>query len=764
MENRLRYSLPATCFEEALPLGNGSVGAMVYGKPDVDKISLNHDTLWSGKPKRVKKEGAYDAYIKSQALVLSGKVEEAEALIEKEFTSDFSQTYMPLGNLYIRSECEGEISDYYRELDFETAAVNVRYKQNRIAFNRKYIVSHPDNCVAIFLSSDAPSSYTFSADSQLKSITTAYQNMLFLTGEAPSNMPATDYTKTSPIEYDGSGIKFAAIGAVKTNGSISFERSELTVKDATEVYFTMCIETSFVSFDSLPVKDHYYPCRSRVERLSEVRFSEILKRHTEDHSSLYSRVKTDFGFPISDKNTDERLKAEDKSQDLGLIELIYNFGRYLIIASSREGSEATNLQGIWNEMFIPPWQANYTVNINTQMNYWPVLMCNLAGLDMPLVDLIKKISVTGMDTAKEFYRANGYCAHHNVDIWGHSSPVGLQRPRSTQWAFWNMSAGWLCRHLFEHYEYTLDKDFLRDTAYPLMKGAAEFYLSVMIKDGENYIVSPSTSPENSYKNAEGKRLVLAKYTAMTQAILTDLFTCISKSADILGIDDDFVKKVRQLLPAFNTYKIGSQGQLLEYDEEYEEFDIKHRHTSHLYGLYPGDEITVEGTPELADACRVTLDRRGDLSTGWAMGWRVCFWAKLKDGNRALNILNNQLRFTDPKNRSTWKGGGSFLNLFCAHPPFQIDGNFGVCAGITLMFLQCEDSKIRILPALPDKFTDGSISGLKAKGNITVDIEWKNKKASRVTLESPYTQKVTLDVQGKEIKALLFANEKLVLEF
>jgi len=764
MENKLKYSSPATCFEEALPLGNGSLGAMVYGKYDKERISLNHDTLWSGKPKIVKRECAYPAYMKAQRLTHEGRLEEASELLVRDFTSDFSQTYMPLGNLYIESKNEGEVTEYYRELDLESACVSVRYTQGDVKFEREYFVSHPDGCMVIKLTSDKPCDYELTADSILKHGVTAYENRIYLTGEAPSGMPATDYPKTAPIAYDGDGVKFAAIASVITDGKTDFNSSTLCVSGATEAVVFVCIETSFLSFDSLPTKEYYYPCEERVKAVSALSYPELLARHIEDYSGLYSRVRLDLGFPCSDKYTDERIKAEDKDGDLGLAELLFNFGRYLIIASSRKGSEATNLQGIWNEKFLPAWQSNYTVNINTEMNYWPVLMCNLAGLDFPLFDMIKKISVTGADTAKEFYRANGYCAHHNVDIWGHSAPVGLQRPRSVQWAFWNMSAGWLCRHLWEHYEYTLDKDFLRDTAYPLMKGAAEFYLSVLIRDGDNYVISPTTSPENSYYLENGTRISLARSTTMSQAICADLFSNLLKASALLGICDAFTQELKEKLPLLNVYKIGSRGQLLEYDREYKEFDEKHRHNSHLYGLYPGEEITVEGTPDLAEACRRTLEIRGDVSSGWAMSWRVCLWAKLKDGNRALTLLKNQLRFASPQKKSVWSGSGSYVNLFDAHPPFQIDGNFGVCAGIALMLLQCEDRKIRILPALPDEFWNGSVKGLKAKGDITVNIEWKDGHLKAFSLTSPHTQDACVSTEYGDINANLSANEIFSVDF
>lgn len=743
MENILRYAQPATCFEEALPLGNGQIGAMVYGGFGRDRISLNHDTLWSGKPRRIARPDARKAYQKSQQLLQENRYAEAEALLERDFTADWTQSYMPLGNLYIKCIHNGEVQNYIRQLDLNTAVASVQYTQGGIRFERSYFVSYPDNCMVVRIRSSEAVDYVLSADSPLKSAVTAWENRLYLTGECPSCVPPGYAQDMVPIVYDGEGVKFAAIGSVNTNGIVNISQGALSVRDTTELTFVMCIETSFIDFDTLPAKPCYYPCETRAMATAAVPYDVLYSRHVTDHAALYDRVRADFGFPANAAMTDERLKAENKDNDLGLAELLYNYGRYLIIAASREGSQAANLQGIWNEHFFAPWSSNYTLNINTEMNYWPVLMNNLAGLDLPLIELTRKLSVTGRDAARDFYGAMGYCAHHNADLWGHATPVGMQSKGSLRYAFWNMSAGWLCRHVWEHYEYTLDANYLRHTAWPLMKGAAEFYLDILVKEGDHYILSPTTSPENSFLHPHDGRIGLSRRCAMSQGILMDLFTNISRAAELLGIADGFVEQVQAILPHLNTYAVGSEGQLLEFEEDFPENDIHHRHLSHLYGLYPGEIITTESTPELAQACRVTMERRGDLSTGWAMGWRVCLWAKLKDGDRALKLVKDQLRFVDPANTKTSFSGGTYPNLLDAHPPFQIDGNYGVCAGITLMLLQCEDSVIRLLPALPGEFQNGSISGLKAKSNITVDIAWQKGKLTQYSLESAADCTVTV---------------------
>ena len=736
MEHILRYAQPATCFEEALPLGNGHAGAMLYGGCGKERLSLNHDTLWSGKPRRVTRPAAPEAYQKSRQLIADGHYAEAEALLERDFTADWSQAYMPLGNLYIECKQPGEPENYTRQLDLRTGVAFVAYTQGGVRFHRSCFVSHPDNCIVLHITSDKCADYCISADSQLKSAVTSWKNRIYLTGECPSCAPPGYAQDATPIVYDGEGIKFAAIGAVNTDGTVGTAQGTLTIAGATEITFVMCIETSFLRFDALPTKPYYYPCEARLQTVAEMPYDALLRRHTADHGALYDRVKADFGFPLSGKMTDDRLQNENKDEDLGLVELLYNYGRYLLIAASREGSQATNLQGIWNEHFFAPWSSNYTVNINTEMNYWPVLMNNLAGLDLPVIELVKKLCVTGSHAARDFYGAGGYCAHHNADLWGHATPVGMQSKGSLRYAFWNMSAGWLCRPVWEHYEYTLDEAYLRNTAFPLMKGAAQFCLDILVRDGDRWIITPTTSPENAFIHPQDGRIAVDRSCAMSQAIVMDLFSNVSRAAEILGIADDFVQQVRSILPHLNTYAIGSAGQLLEFHQEWEEQDMHHRHLSHLYGLYPGESITTEATPALAEACRVSLERRGDASTGWAMGWRVCLWAKLKDGDRALKLVKDQLRYMHPDKLNCSFSGGTYPNLLDAHPPFQIDGNYGVCAGITLMFLQCEDEKIRILPALPGAFRSGHIQGLKAKGDITVDIAWQEGALQQYRLESP----------------------------
>ncbi len=757
MEKLLRYDTPATIFEEALPIGNGSLGAMIYADTELDKIPLNHDTLWSGKPEQYIVKGAKESFEKAQRLVNEGKYHDAQVELEKNFTGMWLNSYLMLGELYIEYNNQGDITNYQRALDLENSIVTVSYLQNGVKFEREYFISYPDNCMMIKIKSSSPASYTVYGGHVGKSHTTAGDQILYFTFECPTTIGPEYAAKQRPVTYDGESIKASAMARILSDGKIETEGDTILVEGAEEMTIYFCAETSFIDVFTAPNKPTFKPCLDRVNELVKKPYDEIKKAHMEDASSLFNRVQTDFGGKASEKTTDRRLKDGDK--DLGMCELLFNFGRYLIISASRKGSRATNLQGIWNDKFYAPWSSNYTVNINLEMNYWPVLMCNLAECNEPIIDLIKSASIKGKETAKEFYGAPGFVSHHNMDLWANTTPVGNKVEDSSRYAFWNMSSGWLCRHLYEHYEYTGDKEFLNNVAYPIMKESAIFYLHMLTERDGKYIMTPSTSPENGVI-IDGKKVFTLPYATMTQSIIEDLFKNISKSAKILGIDDDFVKEINEKKDKVGIYQIGSQGQLLEYDKEYEEEDVHHRHVSHLYALYPADIITTDKTKELADACRQTLEIRGDESTGWSMGWKVNLWARLKDGDRAMKLVKTQLTCVAPNNEINYsEGGGTYPNMFDAHPPFQIDGNYGVCAGIAQMFLQCENGKIKILPALPSEMDKGYIKGLVAKGNITVDIEWEKNKLKNLKLVTPIKQTAIINIDGVDTTIQLEADKE-----
>ena len=556
MEKVLKYSKEAKYFEEALPLGNGQLGAMIYGRCAEERISLNHDTLWSGKPHDQYVENAYESNEKAKKLLKEGKRYEAQREIEENFTGTWLTSYMMLGTLYIKNLGmeEKTPSSYIRTLDMEKGLANVSYTIDGVDYKKEYFVSFPHNCVMVKITSSKPTDYELYGDCVGKSHVTAYNNNLYYSGECPTEL-APEYSKSDkPIVYDGDGVKVTAIAKFKTNGSVDGSQMEkVIIKDATELIVYFICETSFVAFNQLPNKKTFEPCYERMQELYNSSYDEIKEAHIKDFSSLFNRISTDFGGKKSDLDTDERLKEQEK--DAGMCELLYNFGRYLIISASREGSRATNLQGIWNESYYAPWSSNYTLNINAEMNYWPVLMSDLVSCNLPIVEQTKNICENGRETAKRLYNAKGFVAHHNSDLWAHTTPVGAKRKTSSQYAYWNMSGGWLCRHLYEHYEYTLDKEFLKNTAYPIMKESAEFFLSIMEECDGKWIVTPSTSPENSYI-LDGKNTFLAKYAVMSQSIVEDLFKNISKAAKVLGIDDEFTKEINAKKDSIGIYKKG----------------------------------------------------------------------------------------------------------------------------------------------------------------------------------------------------------------
>ncbi len=742
MENLLWYNEPAENFEEALPIGNGKIGAMVYGKTDIEKISLNADSLWTGYPSYdVENNNAYNNYLKMRKAFDENKVKEAEEILENGFVGIEVQAYLPAGNLYIKLG-DNSVKNYKRSLNLENATAQSKYTVNESDVKSKTFISAVDNVLVHKITSTKKRDFEIWTESLLKNNIILQDDCIILMGQAP------DLRQNKPelFTYDRNDtVKYAVAVKVVTDGILNIKDNKIFTENSSEIIIYLSIATSYIAWNKIPDAEYKNKAKNAVLTASEKGYDAVKKSHTEDFSSYYNRVKLNIKTDENNIPTDERIKAENK--DAGLAVLLFNFGRYLLISSSRSESLATNLQGIWNEELIAPWASNYTVNINTEMNYWPALMCNLSEFMNPLINLIKMTSESGKRTAKEYYNVDkGFTAHHNYDIWGKTTPS----PGSPRWSYWCMSSGWMCRHLFEYYQYTNDIKFLEETAFPIMYEAALFYMQIMEEHDNKFIITPSTSPENGYIN-DGQTTFLAKYTTMTQAILIDLFENLKKTCDILG-KTELKKELEEKYPKekFDVYKIGSKGQLLEYDKEYEEEDVHHRHVSHLYGLFPGESINSE---ELVNAAKKSLEIRGDGGTGWSLGWKVNLWSKLKDGNHALKMVENQLNFIPAMKDFDYSRGGTYPNLFDAHPPFQIDGNFGVTAGIAQMFLQCENDTVKILPALPDVFGCGSIEGLKAVGNITVSIWWNDKKVEKIKLISPVDQTIKISIQNNPADTL-----------
>ncbi len=755
----LYYSKPARAWTQALPLGNGHLGAMVFSSPSKETVTLNHDELWTGYPRRCDDSCPYDVFEKARELALNDKLNEAEDLLEKKFNGRSSQAYMPLGEIAINFG-SGRTKDYSRSLDLRTGICHTSFIKNGAYYEREYFVSYPHNAVIIHTKTDKADALSFSIKlkCELKSMVLSVGDALILDGICPSDSPSNKNIEGNnfdpyPDDPKKKGISFRGALKVKTDGTVMCHRGTLSVDCASEATIIFCAETSFNGFSALPFvngKEYKNACLKTLDEAYKESYETLKSEHIADFSSFYDRVSLDLGSENRESvPTDKRLAEFAKGKnDPGLYALLFNFGRYLTISGSRAGSQAMNLQGIWNNLYDPPWNSNYTTNINTEMNYWPTLMCSMPEMNIPLIDFVKDISISGENTAGQCYHARGFTSHHNIDLWRLTTPS----PGKAEWAFWCMSSGWLCRHLYEHYEYTLDDDYLKNTAYPIMKKASEFYLDMLVEDKEGkLIIAPSTSPENSFMY-EAEECALSKTATMSMSIIKDLFLSVIKASKITGDENsETVKEIENALPRLLEFKIGRKGDLLEWYSEHESTEPGHRHVSHLYALHPARLIDFDKDKELIEACKKTLEFRGDNGTGWSLGWKINFWARLRDGDHALKLINMQLRPVDNayilKHR---KGGGSYPNMFDAHPPFQIDGNFGAVSGIAEMLMQSYDGKIILLPALPSIWKNGSIKGLTAKGNIKVDIEWKDGKLASYNLNGD-TSNIKVIYDNKQLQ-------------
>ena len=755
LPNKLWYNKPAYAFEESLPLGNGKLGALVYGGANNDSIQLNDITLWTGVPVNPNEGGeAYKWIPKIREALFKEDYKTADSL-QHYVQGHNSEFYQPLGMINIKDCNQGEFTDYYRELSLDNSLATVRYRRNGIQYTKEYFASHPDKMIAIKLSA-----------SQKRAI----NSDISLTSLIPHQVKASrgQLTMTGHVLGDeANSTHYCAMLQVKnTDGKVWASDSVLHLKDVSEAIIYLINETSYNGFDKHPVKEgapYIENIADDAWHLANFTYDEFKQRHIADYKKLFDRVSLSLKGAKFDatRPTDRQLLAYNDNHESNpyLEQLYFQYGRYLLISSSRTKGVPANLQGLWAPALYSPWRGNYTININLEENYWPAEVTNLPELVAPVDGLVEGMSVTGRHNAQHFYGIDkGWCAGHNTDAWAMTNPVGTGN-ESPQWSNWAMGGAWLVETLWDHYDYTRDTEYLRNTAYPLMKGAADFLLEWLIPNPHNpneLITAPCTSPEADYITDKGYRGSSFYGGTADLAIIRELFKNTIKGAKALSIDNDYQQQLQSALNRLRPYHIGKRGNLMEWYHDWEDQDWHHRHQSHLLGLYPFHQISVNKTPELAAAATKTLEIKGDNSTGWSTGWRINLWARLHRADKAYQIYRKLLTYVSPEvyKDSKHRSGGTYPNLFDAHPPFQIDGNFGGTAGVCEMLMQCDGETMDLLPALPQEWKAGEMKGLKARGTYGVSLAWNNGKMTRASITSKNGGNLTINYNGKQ-KVLSF---------